>query len=209
MLETSNLGLSRQSRLLFNNVSFTLNSGQALLVEGRNGAGKTSMLRVLAGLTQADEGQVLWQGEPIANSDEFKQQLLYIGHHASVNLELSPYENLRYLCALHHDDAASIVDILQAVGLAGYEDVPAGQLSAGQQRRIVLSRLWLTRAKLWILDEPLTALDVKAVKGLERRFAQHLSDGGILIVTTHQAAILPAATLSLKLGEGAALEPEL
>lgn len=202
MLEARGLGLSRQSRQLFCDLDFSLESGQALLVEGRNGSGKTSLLRILAGLTLADEGQLFWQQESLQDSAEYHSHMLYIGHHAAVNLELSPYENLRYLCALHDGDSESIIDILQAVGLAGYEDVPAGHLSAGQQRRIALSRLWLSDAKLWILDEPLTALDVKAVAGLERKFAAHLQQGGMLIVTTHQAAILPSeSTIRLKLGD--------
>lgn len=200
MLAARRLSLARQSRQLFSDVSFTLEPGRALLLQGRNGAGKTSMLRILAGLAHADEGQVLWQDTPIGQSDSFHESLLYLGHQPAVNVELSPTENLRYLCALHNDDNEVIEDILAAVGLAGYEDVPAGQLSAGQQRRIALSRLWLSKAPLWILDEPLTALDVKAVAGLERRFKQHLENDGMLIVTTHQPAILPeGATTRLEL----------
>lgn len=200
MLAARRLSLARQSRQLFSDVSFTLEPGRALLLQGRNGAGKTSMLRILAGLAHADEGQVLWRDAPIAQSDSFHQSLLYLGHQPAVNVELSPTENLRYLCALHNDDSEAIEDILAAVGLAGYEDVPAGQLSAGQQRRIALSRLWLSKAPLWILDEPLTALDVKAIAGLERRFKQHLDNDGMLIVTTHQPAILPEdATTRLEL----------
>ncbi|MBD1389835.1 cytochrome c biogenesis heme-transporting ATPase CcmA [Neiella sp. HB171785] len=206
MLEARRLSLARQSRQLFSDVSFSLEPGHALLLQGRNGAGKTSMLRILAGLARPDEGQICWNGTAISQSDNYLQSLLYLGHHAAVNTELSPTENLRYLSALHDDDSASIDDILCAVGLAGYEDVPAGQLSAGQQRRIALSRLWLSNSPLWILDEPLTALDVKAVAGLERRFKQHLDDGGMLIVTTHQPAILPeSVTQRLEL---AALDPE-
>ncbi|MBW8190778.1 cytochrome c biogenesis heme-transporting ATPase CcmA [Neiella marina] len=200
MLSARRLSLARQSRQLFSDVSFSLEPGRALLLQGRNGAGKTSMLRILAGLSQADDGQVLWQDSPIQQSENFHASLLYLGHQPAVNVELSPTENLRYLCALHDDNAESIANILVAVGLAGYEDVPAGQLSAGQQRRIALSRLWLSKAPLWILDEPLTALDVKAVAGLEKRFKQHLDAGGMLIVTTHQPAVLPEhATTRLEL----------
>ncbi|GGA78299.1 cytochrome c biogenesis ATP-binding export protein CcmA [Neiella marina] len=208
MLEARRLSLARQSRQLFSDVSFSLEPGHALLLQGRNGAGKTSMLRILAGLARPDEGNVCWHGKVISQSPDYLESLLYLGHHAAVNTELSPTENLRYLCALHNDDSASIDDILSAVGLAGYEDIPAGQLSAGQQRRIALSRLWLSSAPLWILDEPLTALDVRAVAGLERRFKQHLEDGGMLIVTTHQPAILPEhATQRLELS-GLDLEAE-
>ncbi|MCM2678998.1 cytochrome c biogenesis heme-transporting ATPase CcmA [Echinimonas agarilytica] len=202
MLEARSLSLARQSRQLFSHISFMLRPGQALLLEGRNGAGKTSMLRILAGLARPDEGDVYWQGEKISNSALFRDDLLYLGHQPAVNLELTPFENLRYLSALHGDNPQSIAEILAAVGLAGYEDVPSGNLSAGQQRRVALSRLWLSNSKLWILDEPLTALDVRAVAGLEKRFADHVANGGMLIVTTHQAAILPQqATIQLRLGE--------
>lgn len=207
MLKARGLGLTRQSQQLFCDLDFSLQPGEALLLEGRNGSGKTSLLRILAGLARPDEGQIYWHQESIQESSEYRSELLYIGHQAAVNLELTPYENLRYLCALHGDGSDEIIDILHAVGLAGYEDVPAGHLSAGQQRRIALSRLWLSDAKLWILDEPLTALDVKAVAGLEKKFAEHVSQGGMLIVTTHQAAILPAdSTTRLKLGEMATEE---
>ena len=208
MLEARGLSLTRQSRQLFEGIEFSLSPGQAMLLEGRNGTGKTSLLRILAGLSLADEGEVLWQKTAIHDSDSFHDELLYLGHQPAVNLELTPFENLRYLCALHGDDSAAINGILAAVGLAGYENTPAGHLSAGQQRRVALSRLWLSHAKLWILDEPLTALDTRAVAGLERKFAEHVQSGGILIVTTHQPAILPAqATTRLHLGDRM-MEPE-
>jgi len=204
MLKASGLSLVRQSRVLFQHLSFTLEKGEAIWLEGKNGAGKTSLLRILAGLSQPDDGEVSWDDERLAVAREtFHQNLLYLGHHPAVNRELTPVENLRFLCALNHPKSEQqILDTLQLVGLGGHEDVPAGNLSAGQQRRVALARLWLSEAPLWILDEPFTALDVKAVAGLEAKFLEHLDSGGMLLVTTHQHTSLPEERITrLKLDQ--------
>lgn len=193
MLKANGLSLIRQSRVLFEHLSFSLNSGEAIWLEGKNGAGKTSLLRILAGLSQPDAGDVSWNGELLSVAREsYHQNLLYLGHQGAVNRELTPVENLQFLCALHAPKSTEqIINTLQLVGLAGHEDVPAGHLSAGQQRRVALARLWLSDATLWILDEPFTALDMKAVAGLETKFLEHLDKGGMLLVTTHQHTALP------------------
>lgn len=204
MLQASGLSLTRQTKVLFQHLSFSLARGEAIWLEGKNGAGKTSLLRILAGLSLPDEGEVRWQGERLAVAREsYQQNLLYLGHAAAVNRELTAVENLQFLCAMQHTKSKSqILHALQLVGLAGHEDIPAGHLSAGQQRRVALARMWLTEAPLWILDEPFTALDVKGVAGLEQRFLQHLDDGGMLLVTTHQPTTLPESRLSrLKLDD--------
>lgn len=129
--------------------------------------------------------EVCWQEQPLHHvRDSYHQQLLWIGHQPGIKTRLSALENLRFF---HHDgDIAQCLDALAQAGLAGYEDIPVNQLSAGQQRRVALARLWLTRARLWILDEPFTAIDVNGVERLTQRMAQHTEQGGIVILTTHQ-----------------------
>ncbi|ADU70099.1 cytochrome c biogenesis heme-transporting ATPase CcmA [Pantoea sp. At-9b] len=185
MLEVINLSCVRDERTLFNGLSFAVEPGDIVQIEGPNGAGKTSLLRLLAGLSRAEEGEVLWQAQPIRQQREiWHQNLLYLGHQPGVKSVLSPLENLHFWHGESHSDA--IFAALEQVDLLGYEEVPVAQLSAGQQRRVALARLWLSPAVLWILDEPLTAIDKAGVEKLMTRFAQHADNGGAVILTTHQ-----------------------
>lgn len=190
MLHVKQLTAIRDERILFESLSFTVNSGELVQVEGRNGTGKTTLLRIIAGLGDRDDGDVLWNDESVeSNREAFHQDLLFLGHQTGVKRELTAYENLRFHLSVHskvkHTKEA-IYNALIKVGLAGREDVPAGQLSAGQQRRVALARLWLSDHKLWILDEPLTAIDKQGVKVLESLFLEHADKGGIVMLTTHQ-----------------------
>lgn len=154
-------------------------------IEGANGAGKTSLLRILTGLSRADEGEVCWQQQSIYRQREaYHASLLYLGHQPGVKAILTPLENLSF----YHGDCPQVLlwQALEQVDLIGYEDVPVAQLSAGQQRRVALARLWLTRAPLWILDEPLTAIDRAGVETLMALFIRHTAQGGVVILTTHQ-----------------------
>lgn len=185
MLEVINLSCIRDERTLFHGLSFQVQPGDIVQIEGPNGAGKTSLLRLLAGLSRAEEGDVLWQSQPVRHQREIWQQnLLYLGHHPGVKSVLSPLENLHFWHGDHDDDA--IFDALEQVDLLGYEEVPVAQLSAGQQRRVALARLWLSPAAVWILDEPLTAIDKGGVEKLMTRFAAHADNGGAVVLTTHQ-----------------------
>ncbi|WP_416411990.1 cytochrome c biogenesis heme-transporting ATPase CcmA [Pantoea sp. App145] len=185
MLEVINLSCVRDERTLFNGLSFRVEAGDIVQIEGPNGAGKTSLLRLLAGLSRAEEGEVQWQGQPIRQQREtWHQNLLYLGHHPGVKSVLSPLENLHFWHGDSHGEA--IFAALEQVDLLGYEEVPVAQLSAGQQRRVALARLWLSPAKLWILDEPLTAIDKAGVEKLMARFAWHANNGGAVVLTTHQ-----------------------
>ncbi|WP_434356267.1 cytochrome c biogenesis heme-transporting ATPase CcmA [Parasalinivibrio latis] len=188
MLEVRDLSCTRDERLLFSNLNFCIESGELVQIEGRNGAGKTTLLRIIAGLGQADSGEICWRGEPVAKSrDVFHSDLLFLGHSPGVKRELTAYENLEFYQAMHgQKDNEAIWHALAKVGLAGREDVSAGQLSAGQHRRVALARLWLSKSPLWILDEPLTAIDKQGVKVLEALFQKHVSEGGIVLFTTHQ-----------------------
>lgn len=185
MLEARELLCERDERTLFSGLSFTLNAGEWVQITGSNGAGKTTLLRLLTGLSRPDAGEVLWQGQPLHQvRDSYHQNLLWIGHQPGIKTRLTALENLHFY---HRDgDTAQCLEALAQAGLAGFEDIPVNQLSAGQQRRVALARLWLTRATLWILDEPFTAIDVNGVDRLTQRMAQHTSRGGIVILTTHQ-----------------------
>ncbi|RXO63334.1 cytochrome c biogenesis heme-transporting ATPase CcmA [Salmonella enterica subsp. enterica serovar Gallinarum] len=181
--------LARDERTLFRGLSFTVEAGEWVQVTGGNGAGKTTLLRLLTGLARPDGGEVYWQGEPLRRvRDSFHRSLLWIGHQPGIKSRLTARENLHFF---HPGDGARLPEALAQAGLAGFEDVPVAQLSAGQQRRVALARLWLTRAALWVLDEPFTAIDVNGVARLTRRMAAHTAQGGMVILTTHQP--LPGA----------------
>lgn len=190
MLTAEQISCQRQNRLLFQQLGFTVLPGQILQVEGPNGAGKTTLLRMMAGLLRPDEGDILWQQQSIHHlKEDFTRHLLYLGHKPAVKSLLTPYENLQFYYQMHHKKPAGeeMWAALEEVSLIGYEDIPVGQLSAGQQRRANLARLWLSDASLWILDEPFTAIDVTGVKRLTERFHQHAEQGGIILFTSHQA----------------------
>ncbi|GAL23119.1 ABC transporter [Vibrio maritimus] len=158
-------------------------------IEGRNGTGKTTLMRIVAGLGDKEEGEIKWNGETIeSNREDFHHALLFLGHQTGVKRDLTALENLRFYQSIHapHTTDEQIFAALTQVGLAGREDVPVAQLSAGQQRRVALARLWLSEQMLWILDEPLTAIDKQGVKVLENLFLEHANKGGIVLLTTHQ-----------------------
>ncbi|KKD62184.1 cytochrome C biogenesis protein CcmA [Grimontia sp. AD028] len=188
MLEVRELSCIRDERVLFEDLSFTVSSGDLVQIEGPNGAGKTTLLRIIAGLGLAESGEVFWDGELVNKArEEFYGNLLFLGHSTGVKREMTAFENLAFYQRMHGDaDEASLWDALARVGLAGREDVPAAQLSAGQNRRVALARLWISQSKLWILDEPLTAIDKQGVKVLESLFQQHVNNGGMVLFTTHQ-----------------------
>ncbi|GMQ47185.1 cytochrome c biogenesis heme-transporting ATPase CcmA [Vibrio sp. 10N] len=189
MLEVTNLTAIRDERVLFENLSFSLQSGDLVQIEGRNGTGKTTLMRIVAGLGDKEEGAIKWNGESIqSNREDFHQSLLFLGHQTGVKRDLTAFENLRFYQSIHapHTSDQQIFTALTQVGLAGREDVPVAQLSAGQQRRVALARLWLSEQMLWILDEPLTAIDKQGVKVLENLFLEHANKGGIVLLTTHQ-----------------------
>lgn len=205
-LQTRQLTCERDWRVLFSGLELQLSAGQMLQVSGPNGSGKTSLLRLLAGLMQPSEGEILFKGQPLARQrDELARNSLWIGHAAGIKGLLSPLENLAWLTALQHGASdEAIAAALVAVGLTGFEDVACHTLSAGQQRRVALARLYLPDTPpLWILDEPFTALDKKAVAQLEQHLAQHCEQGGMVIFTTHhELQLRPAGFIELELGQG-------
>ena len=191
VLSVTNLSVVKRDRCLFDNLNFAVESGGLLYVKGQNGAGKTSLLRVLAGLVNADLGDVFFSQQNIQDCREnYHQNLVYFGHKLGINQTLSAVENLQFWCKQHQ--VAISVDIicsaLEHLNLVGLEDIPVANLSAGQQRRVALARFWFKQtAKLWILDEPFTALDTQGVDLLSKQITQFLSGGGAVVMTSHQA----------------------
>lgn len=183
-LHATDLACDRDGRLLFEHLQVQVAAGDMLQVCGPNGCGKTSLLRLLAGLMQPAEGHVAF-ASPVQRSERGRQ-LLWIGHATGIKDALSAEENLAWLCALHTPASRErIWAALAAIGLRGFEDVPCQRLSAGQQRRVALARLYLPGPPLWILDEPFTALDAQAVEQLERHLVDHCERGGMVVLTTH------------------------
>lgn len=190
MLRGINLACVRGERPLFSGIDLAVDAGEWLHVRGGNGVGKTSLLRLLAGLAQPAEGEVRWDGEPIASSSRaYRSELLFLGHQGALKEDLSALENIELAAAL--DGApSSRVEVhaaLRRFGLQGREDLPVRFLSAGQKRRVLLARLLTRKAKLWVLDEPFNALDTRGVEMLGTLVGEHLAGGGMAVITSHQA----------------------
>ena len=194
VLTLNNIACERGENRLFEGCSFTLNQGYWVQIEGHNGIGKTSLLRILAGLALPAEGDVLWNSQKSQKCrEEYYSELFYLGHHAGIKPELTPWENLRFyqkVQGLALSDEA-LWHALEKVALVGREDLPCSHLSAGQQRRVALAKLWLTKQQLWILDEPFTAIDKKGVADLIAHIEQHCQNGGMVIFTSHQSVENP------------------
>jgi heme exporter protein A len=206
MFEARSLECVRDDRLLFNDLSFAVAESEVLQIEGPNGSGKTSLLRILCGLRLAEAGQVLWQGESIiSNREDYYANMVYIGHLPCVKGDLTVLENVRSLLDTRSLSLGNeeIEAALAKVGLASYEDVPGKALSSGQRRRILLAFVELSQANLWILDEPLTALDVQGVALMESMIMQHKQSGGSVVFTTHHGMQLECEMSSVQLGRRA------
>ncbi len=201
-LELCKLGCNRNDRQLFADLQVTLEPGQMLVVEGPNGCGKTSLLRILTGLRQADSGEVRWRGQPIDQlGGDYCEQVNYVGHHDGVKRELSCIENLRLARAMGIPSAISLDEVLSQVNLYEYGEIEAGHLSAGQRRRLGLARLFATESMIWILDEPFTSLDQASMRLFNECFEAHLEQQGIIVLTSHhQFDLSPSNRISLQLG---------
>jgi len=190
MLEARQLECTRGDRRLFSDLSFTLSRGQMLRVAGANGSGKTSLLRIMCGLIAPSVGELRWQGRPIRTErEEYSRNLVYVGHLNALKDDLTALENLQVAAALGGMPADSdrILTGLDRFGIAHCAELPAKVLSQGQRRRAALARLALSpTVPLWILDEPFSALDVRAVVELEGLIASHVASGGMVVLTTHQ-----------------------
>jgi heme exporter protein A len=203
MLEAQDLTARRGAALLFAGLSFRVDAGHALVITGANGTGKTTLLRILAGLTLPEGGQVRWRGEAVAPfSARLREDVAFVGHAPALKDELTAAENLRSLAGLTavHPSAAEVSAALAVVALDAQQALPARVLSQGQRRRIGLARLGLAQRPLWLLDEPATALDGAGLELLARMITQQLAAGGTVVAATHQVLDLPSdrvATLAL------------
>jgi len=201
MLQANMLAAERGGQQLFSDISFQLQDGDLLHVSGSNGSGKTTLLRMLSGLTLPVTGEISWQQQNIyQHRDDFNADLLYIGHRHGMHSDLNALENLQ-LSVQQTTNRAKIFSALEDVGLGKHLNKPLRLLSQGQQRRVALARLLLESRKLWILDEPLAALDVNAVEWFSLHLARHLKEGGMAIVTTHQdASFISHVSINVELG---------
>lgn len=188
-LDVHRLTCLRGGRALFSDVTFQLAAGQALHLQGDNGVGKTSLLRIICGLSPADAGQVLWHSN---KHPVFRSALFYLGHALSLKEELTALENLQSDAAMAGRSLATpqALQALARMGLRGREHLPLRVMSQGQKRRTALARLIASRAPLWVLDEPFVALDVAAVDVLRTLLADHTAQGGMVLFTSHQSASL-------------------
>lgn len=203
MLEVAGIACARGDHQLFSGLSFTLAAGELLQVQGANGSGKTTLLRTLCGFVQPVAGEINWHGRGIHELGEaYFSEIAYLGHANAIKDDLNALENLHISCALSGYPIAEkdAISALRKMGLRGKETYPVKVLSQGQRRRVALARLLISQAPLWILDEPLTALDVGAVALMQDVIGGHLAKQGMVIFTTHQPLLVPGVvTRSLEL----------
>lgn len=193
MLEARALGCVRGARILFEGLHLKVTSGECLHIRGENGVGKTSLLRMLTGLSRPEAGEILWNQQPISqDSSSYHRELLFLGHRDALKEDLTAVENLQLYAALDgialSDDKA--LAALWRFGLRGREHLLVNCLSAGQKRRVLMARMLTRQAKLWILDEPFNALDTHAVEALQALITEHVEQGGAVIFTSHQEVSL-------------------
>ena len=190
-LIVTDLTCQRSYNELFSNLSFELNSGEILKISGANGSGKTSLLKILAGLNSAESGKLSINNNKVGSYD-YQSDILYLGYLPALSPELHCKENLDYLTQLNNSNSnQALDDALTNVGLKNFEYEYAANLSAGQKRRVVLSALFITQAKVWLLDEPFTALDSDGINVIEAQITKHCNNNGICVLTTHQECNLP------------------
>ncbi len=183
-LEGQNLSCTRDDRELFAGLGFAVHPGQVLLLEGNNGSGKTSLLRIICGFREPDTGTVSWGEEAIPHY-QYYSDMAYVGHLDGIKKELTVLENLKLSQALSQSGRLTIQQALDKVRLSGYEDTLIQALSAGQKRRLSLARLLITHNVLWILDEPFTSLDKQGIILMESLMAEHCANGGMIVMTSH------------------------
>ena len=199
-LIATDLTLLRGERCLFENIGFALEPGQLLLLKGRNGSGKTSLLRALLGLLEPETGDIYWDGESIRNVRQaYCQSLVWMAHRAGFKADLTLVENLLFESSLRPFDHADFDAVLERLGLHQLKKLPVRFLSAGQQRRVSLARMLLADAPLWLMDEPFTNLDADGKQMVADVLNEHLAAGGLCIVATHQDVEVDAATQRVEL----------
>lgn len=204
VLSSENLACVRGERLIFSSIEFALDAGEVLVVTGANGSGKTSLLRIVCGLLEAAAGEIRWNGSSArALGDDFFAELAYLGHHNGLKDDLSATENMQVWAGVSGItvDRAAARQALARMGLAGREDLPVRWLSQGQKRRAAIARLLVAERPLWVLDEPFAGLDRASTVTVEALLQEHLAEGGMAILTTHQdLGAVAASVRRLELG---------
>ncbi len=194
MLQARGLGLSRNQEVIFGPLDFSLHAGEVVLIEGDNGSGKTTLLRILSGLLEPFDGEVLLHGEPLTLA-RLSHQVALLGHLLGLKLELTALENLRFAIGLGGIRRGITPETaLASVGLEGYEDQPIRTMSAGQRKRVALARLLLVPAALWLLDEPYANLDREGIELVNRLLDHHTHRGGAALITSHGAYAYTSGT---------------
>ncbi len=186
-LSATELTLFRGERCLFRDLSFALNPGELLLLEGRNGTGKTSLMRAIAGLIEFEDGDILWEGKPVrTNRQSFYGSLVWMQHRVGFKADLTLVENLRFETHLRAQSGADFEEVLKRLDIDRLKRLPIRSLSAGQQRRVALARMLLSRVPLWLMDEPFTNLDREGRALVMNLTTEHLDRGGMCIMAAHQ-----------------------
>ncbi len=197
LLSAQGISCQKQDRILFEDISLTVASGELIHLQGTNGAGKTSLIRILVGLSTPDTGSV-----SLTNSSLDNYPLIYLGHKLGLNRHLSSVENLQFWANMHGISISTdeLYALLARFNLVGLEDVPSGELSAGQQRRVSLARTQLLPANIWILDEPYTSLDTQGVSFIQNLIDEFVEGGGAVLMTSHQSlqSRLPVKNITLE-----------
>lgn len=197
LLSAQGISCQKQDRILFEDISLTVASGELIHLQGTNGAGKTSLIRILVGLSTPDTGSV-----SLINSSLDNYPLIYLGHKLGLNRHLSSVENLQFWANMHGVSISTdeLYALLARFNLVGLEDVPSGELSAGQQRRVSLARTQLLPANIWILDEPYTSLDTQGVSFIQNLIDEFVEGGGAVLMTSHQSlqSRLPVKNITLE-----------
>ena len=194
MLEARAVACARGERKLFSGLTFQVFAGECLHIRGENGVGKTSLLRLLTGLSLPESGEILWDAKSIkSDAESYHSKLLFLGHRDALKEDLTALENLLMYAAV---DGVSLSDeeafiALRRFGLKGREDLPVNCLSAGQKKRVLMARMLTRRAQIWVLDEPFNALDTHAVQELKELIVEHLALNGLVILTSHQNLDIP------------------
>jgi len=199
-LSGDDLTLFRGDRCLFKGLNFALNPGEVLLLEGRNGSGKTSLLRAIAGLIELETGRVSWDGVPIRGQRQaFHLALVWLAHRVGFKADLTLLENLRFESSLRPQAERDLEEVLERLGIERLKNLPMRALSAGQQRRVALARMLLADAVLWMLDEPVTNLDREGRSLVMQLVSEHAAHNGMVIMAAHQDIKLEAPMQTIRL----------
>jgi heme exporter protein A len=184
-LQVKNLSCWRNDQVLFEQLNLNITPGSVLFLEGENGSGKTSLLRILCGFRLADEGEILWNGQPTSKLPEYYENISFVGHKNGIKDELTVEENLNLMRSVATASNIKTDEVLKQIGLFKKSDVLSRLLSAGQKRKLALARLMMTNNSFWVLDEPFTSLDKASVVFFESLIKKHIARGGMLILTSH------------------------